>query len=382
MADVEGKVVTAPHDHDTFLDSSELVINMGPQHPATHGVYRVRLHLDGEKVLDAESFIGYLHRGVEKLGEHGDYRHYGPILDRMDYVASVSNNLAYVETVEKLMAVQVPPRAQYLRVILTELQRIASHLLWLATHALDIGAMTIFMYCFREREKILNIFEKYFGARLTTNAFRIGGLQFDAYEGFEAECLDFCNDFPRRLAEYEQILTENRIWLGRTRGVGVLKPEEAMAFGITGPVLRGSGVKFDIRKAFPYECYADLEFDVPIGEQGDTYDRYLVRMEEMRQSRRIVMQAIDKLPDGPIMGKVTKVIRPPAGEVYHAIEAPKGELGFFIVSDGTTTPYRTRIRPPSFVNLQALPNMVRGQLVADVIAIIGTLDIVLGEIDR
>lgn len=382
MPDVEEKVIPAPHEHDTFLDSSELIINMGPQHPATHGVYRVRLHLDGEKVLQAESFIGYLHRGVEKLGEHGDYRHYGPILDRMDYVASVSNNLAYVETVEKLMAVQVPPRAQYLRVILTELQRIASHLLWLATHALDIGAMTIFMYAFREREKILLIFEKYFGARLTTNSFRIGGLQFDAYEGFEKECLDFCSDFPRRIQEYEQILNENRIWIGRTRGVGMLKAEDAIAWGVTGPVLRGSGVKFDIRKAFPYECYADLDFDVPIGEQGDTYDRYLVRMEEMRQSRRIVMQAIEKLPDGPIMGKVTRVIRPPAGEVYHAIEAPKGELGFFIVSDGTTTPYRTRIRPPSFVNLQALPNMVKGQLVADVVAIIGTIDIVLGEIDR
>jgi NADH-quinone oxidoreductase subunit D len=382
MPDVEEKPIPAPHDHDTFLDSSELIINMGPQHPATHGVYRVRLHLDGEKVLGAESFIGYLHRGVEKLGEHGDYRHYGPILDRMDYVASVYNNLAYCEAVEKLLSVQAPPRAQYLRVILTELQRIASHLVWLGTHAMDIGAMTIFVYCFREREKILNIFEKFFGARLTTNAFRIGGLQFDAYEGFEAECLDFCNDFPRRIGEYEQILSENRIWIGRTRGIGILKAEDAIALGVTGPVLRGSGVKFDIRKAFPYECYADLDFEIPIGEQGDTYDRYLVRMEEMRQSRRIVMQAVEKLPDGPIMGKVTKVIRPPAGEVYHAIEAPKGELGFFIVSDGTTTPYRTRIRPPSFVNLQALPPMVRGSLVADVIAVIGTLDIVLGEIDR
>lgn len=382
MPDLEEKIVAAPHTHDTFLDSSELIINMGPQHPATHGVYRVRLHLDGEKVLDAESFIGYLHRGVEKLGEHGDYRHYGPILDRMDYVASVSNNLGYVEAVEKLLNVTVPPRAQYLRVILTELQRIASHLLWLGTHALDIGAMTIFMYCFREREHVLNIFEKYFGARLTTNAFRIGGLQFDTYEGFEAEVLAFCEDLPGRIADYEQILTENRIWIGRTRGVGVLTAEDAIAFGVTGPVLRASGVKFDIRKAFPYECYADLDFDVPIGEQGDTYDRYLVRMEEMRQSRRIVMQAVEKLPDGPIMGKVTRVIRPLAGEVYHAIEAPKGELGFFIVSDGTTTPYRTRIRPPSFVNLQALPKMVKGQLVADVIAIIGTLDIVLGEIDR
>ncbi len=382
MPDVEEKPVPAPHDHKTFLDSSELIINMGPQHPATHGVYRVRLHLDGEKVLGAESFIGYLHRGVEKLGENGDYRHYGPILDRMDYVASVSNNLGYVEAVEKLMSLPVPPRAQYLRVILTELQRLASHLLWLATHALDIGAMTIFMYTFRERERILNIFEKFFGARLTTNSFRIGGLQFDAYEGFEKECLDFCDDFPRRIAEYEQILSENRIWLGRTRGVGVLSAKDAIAWGVTGPVLRGSGVKFDIRKAFPYECYADLDFDIPVGEMGDTYDRYLVRMEEMRQSRRIVMQAVEKLPDGPIMGKVTKVIRPPAGEVYHAIEAPKGELGFFIVSDGTTTPYRTRIRPPSFVNLQALPAMVRGSLVADVVAIIGTIDIVLGEIDR
>jgi NADH-quinone oxidoreductase subunit D len=290
--------------------------------------------------------------------------------------------MGYVEAVEKLLGVEIPPRAQYTRMILAELQRLASHLLWLGTHALDLGAMTPVFYTFREREEILKVFEKYCGARLTTHAFRIGGLQYDLYDGFEQECLKLCDYLPPKIDEYEQLLTKNRIWINRTRGVGVLSAEDAIAYGVTGPVLRGSGVKWDIRKAQPYEAYDKVEFEVPTGEHGDTYDRYLVRMQEMRQSVRIIRQCVERLAPGPIFGKVGKVIKPPVGEVYHSIEAPKGELGYFVVSDGSTNPYRVRVRPPSFVNLQALDIMIRGHLVADVVAVIGTLDIVLGEVDR
>jgi len=366
----------------TFLDASELLINMGPQHPATHGVLRVKLKLDGERVLGSECVIGYLHRGVEKIAENRTYAQFAPYTDRMDYVAAVTNGMGYVETVEKLLGVEIPPRAQYTRMVLAELQRLASHLLWLGTHALDLGAMTPVFYTFREREEILKIFEKYCGARLTTHAFRIGGLQYDLYDGFEQECLTFCDYLPPKIDEYERLLTKNRIWINRTRGIGVLSAEDAIAYGVTGPVLRGSGVKWDIRKVQPYEAYDKVEFEVPTGEHGDTYDRYLVRMQEMRQSVRIIRQCVDRLAPGPIFGKVGKVIKPPVGEVYHSIEAPKGELGYFVVSDGTTNPYRVRVRPPSFVNLQALDIMIRGHLVADVVAVIGTLDIELGEVDR
>ena len=366
----------------TFLDANELLLNMGPQHPATHGVLRVKLKLDGERVLGSECVIGYLHRGVEKIAENRTYAQFAPYVDRMDYVAAVTNGMGYVEAVEKLLGVEIPPRAQYTRMILAELQRIASHLLWLGTHALDLGAMTPVFYTFREREEILKIFEKYCGARLTTHAFRIGGLQYDLYDGFEQECLKFCEYLPPKIDEYERLLTKNRIWINRTRGVGVLSAEDAIAYGVTGPVLRGSGVKWDIRKAQPYEAYDKVEFEVPTGEHGDTYDRYLVRMQEMRQSVRIIRQCVERLAPGPIFGKVGKVIKPPVGEVYHSIEAPKGELGYFVVSDGSTNPYRVRVRPPSFVNLQALDIMIRGHLVADVVAVIGTLDIVLGEVDR
>ena len=366
----------------TFLDANELLLNMGPQHPATHGVLRVKLKLDGERVLGSECVIGYLHRGVEKIAENRTYAQFAPYTDRMDYVAAVTNGMGYVEAVEKLLGVEIPPRAQYTRMILAELQRLASHLLWLGTHALDLGAMTPVFYTFREREEILKIFEKYCGARLTTHAFRIGGLQYDLYDGFEQDCLKFCDYLPPKIDEYEQLLTKNRIWINRTRGVGVLSAEDAVAYGVTGPVLRGSGVKWDIRKAQPYEAYDKVEFEVPTGEHGDTYDRYLVRMQEMRQSVRIIRQCVERLAPGPIFGKVGKVIKPPVGEVYHSIEAPKGELGYFVVSDGSTNPYRVRVRPPSFVNLQALDIMIRGHLVADVVAVIGTLDIVLGEVDR
>jgi NADH-quinone oxidoreductase subunit D len=380
MADT--RISGFPGVEQTVLGADEIIINMGPQHPSTHGVLRVKLRLDGERIVDSECIIGYLHRGVEKIAEHRSYTQFAPYVDRMDYVAAVSNGLGYCEAVEKLLGAEAPLRAKVVRTILTELQRISSHLLWLGTHAIDIGALTPLFYCLREREEILKIFEKYCGARLTTHAFRIGGLQYDTYDGFEAETKRFCLDFVHRVDEYEQLLTENRIWIARTKGVGVLSAADAIDMGATGPVLRGSGVKWDIRKAMPYAAYDKYDFEIPIGKNGDTYDRYVVRMQEMRQSNRICLQAIEDIPAGPIMGKVGKVLKPPVGEVYHSIEAPKGELGYYIVSDGTTQPYRVRIRPPSFINLEALDKMIKGHLVADVVAIIGTLDIVLGEVDR
>ncbi len=380
MADT--RISGFPGVEQTVLGADEIIINMGPQHPSTHGVLRVKLRLDGERIVDSECVIGYLHRGVEKIAEHRSYTQFAPYVDRMDYVAAVSNGLGYCEAVEKLLGAEAPMRAKVVRTILTELQRISSHLLWLGTHAIDIGALTPLFYCLREREEILKIFEKYCGARLTTHSFRIGGLQYDTYDGFEAEVKRFCLDFVHRVDEYEALLTENRIWIARTKGVGVLSAADAIDMGATGPVLRGSGVKWDIRKAMPYAAYEKYDFEIPIGKNGDTYDRYVVRMQEMRQSNRICLQAIEDIPAGPIMGKVGKVLKPPVGEVYHSIEAPKGELGYYIVSDGTTQPYRVRIRPPSFINLEALDKMIKGHLVADVVAIIGTLDIVLGEVDR
>ena len=367
---------------DTFLDSTELVLNMGPQHPSTHGVLRVIVKLDGEKVTGTDCVIGYLHRGVEKIGENRTYQQFAPYVDRMDYVAAVSNGLGYCLAVEKLLNVEAPPRAQVVRVILTELNRIASHLIWLGTHALDIGAITPLFYVMREREEILNIYEKYCGARLTTHAFRIGGLQYELYEGFEQGVKAVCDYIAPKIDEYERLLTGNRIWAGRLKNVGVLTGEECKQYGVTGPMLRAAGVQWDLRKAQPYSGYEQYDFDIPTGANGDTFDRYLVRMEEMRQAIRIVRQAVDRVPAGPIVAKVPKVIKPPVGEAYVGIEAPKGELGYYIVSDGSTRPYRVRVRPPSFINLQSLDKMARGSLVADLVAIIGTIDIVLGEVDR
>lgn len=367
---------------ETLFDTEEMMLNMGPQHPSTHGVLRVLLKLDGETVVDLDCDIGYLHRGVEKIAEHDTYAMITPYWDRLDYVAAVSGDLCYVEGVEKLLQVEVPRRAEYLRVILTELQRIASHLLWLGTHAIDIGAVTVLLYCFREREEILKIFEDFIGARLTAHAFRIGGLWWDVYPEFEKRVRDFLKIFPDRIDEYETLLNTNRIWLSRIVGIGILPAEEAINLSLTGPVLRGSGVNYDLRKAQPYSAYSEFDFEVPLGENGDTYDRYLIRMAEMRQSASIVEQALDGLPEGPVMAKVPKVIKPPVGEIYHAIEAPKGELGVYLVSDGTGKPYRMRIRPPAYINLQSLKRMSIGHLVADVVALIGTIDIVLGEVDR
>jgi NADH-quinone oxidoreductase subunit D len=367
---------------DTLFGADELVINMGPQHPSTHGVLRVKLKLDGERVVGSECVIGYLHRGVEKIAENRTYQQFAPYVDRMDYVSAVSNGLGYCEAVEKLLVVEAPPRARVIRTILAELQRIASHLLWLGTHALDIGALTPLFYCMREREEILKIFEKYCGARLTTHAFRIGGLQYEAYDTLEKDVERFCNSFEGRIQQYSDLLTSNSIWIGRTRNVGLLNSADCIALGASGPILRASGVKWDLRKAMPYAAYDQYKFEILVGTRGDTYDRYMVRLEEMRQSRLICFQAIENIPAGPIMARVGRVLKPPAGEVYHAIEGPKGILGYYIVSDGSIQPYRIRIRPPSFINLQALDKMIRGHLVTDVVAIIGTLDIVLGEVDR
>ena len=366
-----------------LFDADELVINMGPQHPATHGVLRVVLKLDGEKVIDADVVIGYLHRGIEKLSENREWPQIVLLTDRLDYCASAAANLVYCETVEKLLSLEVPRRARYLRTVLAELQRIASHLVWVGSHAMDIGAITVFLFALRERELVLDLFEEYCGARMTYNTMRIGGLPRDIPPGWDRRVLAFCDIVDEKIAEYETLLTHNRIWLDRTRGVGVISGSDAVALGLSGPPLRASGVRRDVRKDEPYAAYDEFEFDIPLGLNGDTYDRYLVRLEEFRQSTRIIRQAIQGLPEGPVLGKVPRLIKPPAGETYHANESPKGEIGFFIVSDGkSTSPYRLRVRPPSFCNLQALPTLVRGHLVADVVAIIGTIDIVLGEVDR
>ena len=373
----------APRAAATQFDTDELVINMGPQHPSTHGVLRIVLKLDGERVIDADCVIGYIHRGIEKLSENRDWTQIILLTDRMDYVAAATNNLGYCQTVEKLMRIEVPRRARYLRTVLAELQRIASHCLWLGTHAMDIGAMTVLLYAFREREFVLDLFEEFCGARLTYNSMRIGGLPLDVPPGWDKKVLSFCDLMEGKLDDYETLLTNNRIWLRRTRDVGVIGADEAIGLGLCGPPLRGSGVPRDVRKDEPYAAYDELEFNVPLGTRGDTYDRYLIRMDEFRESIRIIRQAVEGLPEGPIMGKVPRLIKPPAGETYHAIESPKGELGYFIVSDGkSTNPYRFRVRPPSFCNLQGLKRLVKGHLVADVVALIGTIDIVLGEVDR
>jgi NADH-quinone oxidoreductase subunit D len=338
----------------TVPGTEELIVNMGPQHPSTHGVLRVILKLEGETVKDVDCDIGYLHRGTEKIGENITYTMFIPYTDRLDYIAAPSSNLAWVQAVESFFDWEIPDRALFLRTIVGELSRIASHLLWLATHALDIGAMTVFLWCFREREMVLDLFEMAFGARLTVNAFRLGGLHQDVPPEFLVEARKFINLFPSRVEDY----------------------------GMTGPILRASGVKWDLRRAKPYAAYPYVDFTIPVGENGDVYDRYLVRLVEMRQSAHIIDQCLDMLPGGPVSCKTPRTIKPPAGEIYHSIENPKGEFGFYIVSDGSETPYRVKIRPPSFINLAGLKKMCVGEFLADVVAIIGSIDIVLGECDR
>jgi NADH-quinone oxidoreductase subunit D len=389
------------------LEEREMVLNMGPQHPSTHGVLRVILDLRGEVILRATPVLGYLHRGVEKIGENRRYNQFMPYTDRLDYVSGPSNNLAFAQAVEKLLGLEVPERAQYLRVILAEFARITSHLVWLGSHAMDCGAITMLLVTMRERELIMDIFEMSVGARLTTTAFAIGGMRDDVPDGFEAKVREFCKLFPKRIGEYDALLKANPIWINRTRDVGVISAEEAVRFGVTGPMLRGSGVALDLRKSQPYAVYDQLDFDVPTGQNGDCFDRYLVRVEEMRQSTRIIEQCLDKMPQGPIRAKAPKIVppskeavmtsaaamqqhfilmingfEPPVGEVYSSIEGPKGELGFYIISDGSNQPYRLRVRPPSFINLQPLNQMIKGQMVSDIVATIGSIDIILGEVDR
>ena len=369
-------------DPPTLFEVQEMELNFGPQHPSTHGVLRLVIRVDGEKILETKPDIGYLHRGTEKLFETETYPMGIPHTHRLDYVAAATNNHAYCLTIEKLLAVEIPRRAQLIRVILDELQRLSSHLVWLGTSGLDLGAVTPFWYAFREREQILDFFEEYCGARLTLNCMRIGGLPFDLTAGWVERLTEFIDDLPSRIDDYEQMLTDNRIWKKRTVGIGVISGEECIEWGVTGPVLRGSGVEWDLRRAQPYECYDELDFAIPTRVNGDTYDRYIVRVQEMRQSVRILKQCIDRLEPGEIRGKVPRVIKPVAEEVYASIESPKGELGFYCVSNGSNRPYRMHVRPPSFINLQVLPRLAKGHLVSDLVALIGTIDIVLGEVDR
>jgi len=390
------------------MASTEIMtVNMGPQHPSTHGVLRLVVELDGEVIQKITPHIGYLHRGVEKLSEHRTYHQTLPLTDRLDYLAPMSNNLGYVLAVEKLLGIEVPERAQTIRVILAELTRLKSHLVWIACHALDIGAMTVFIYAFREREKVMSLYEKISGARMTSNYFRVGGLSSEVYEGFEKDVQEIVDTFPGYFDTYEGLLTKNTIWMQRTIGNGVISAEDAIDYGITGPALRGSGVDWDLRRDNPYSGYEKYNFQVPVGKNCDTYDRYKVRLVEMREAVKIVKQALDSLKPGPILADVPQVCYPPKedvyntieglihhfkiasegfpvpeGEVYQGVENPKGELGYYLVSDGGTKPYRMRIRPPSFVNLGAIEKMAKGAMIADLVAVIGTLDIVLGEIDR
>ncbi len=366
------------------LKTKEIWINMGPQHPSTHGVLRLVLALEGERIVDTEVVIGYLHRGMEKLAESLTYPQFLPYTDRLDYISSNAMNFGYVLAMEKLMGIEVPERAQYIRVMMAELTRISSHLVWLATHALDIGAMTVFLYCFRDREAILDLFEMVCGARLTTTYFRIGGVANDLPEGFIEQAREFCKVFPKKAKDYDDLILKNRMWLSRTVNVAKISAEDGLNLGLSGPSIRGSGVYWDIRKDEPYSNYDKLDWEIAVESGCDVYARYLVRLKEMRESCKIVSQCLDILEktNGPVMGKVPKVIRPPEGEVYASVEAPKGELGFYIVSDGSPKPYRLKIRAPSFANLISLPVMIKGHLVADVIAAIGSIDVVLGEVDR
>jgi NADH-quinone oxidoreductase subunit D len=391
---------------DRPLDT-QMTISFGPQHPSTHGVLRLELILDGEMLVKATPDIGYLHTGMEKLFEYKKWQQGIVITDRMDYLNPLGNNLAYVMAVEKLLGIEIPERAQTIRVLMCELQRIASHLVWLGTHALDIGAMTVFFYCFREREKILNLIEAASGGRLTPSYFRIGGLMMDLPAGFERRCKQFTDDFLAALKEFHTLLTGNKIFQRRTQGIGYISAEDAIDWGLTGPSLRGSGVEIDVRRTNPYTSYETYDFEIPTEQSCDVWGRYMVRMREMKESHKISVQALSRLKPGSIKADAPKVVLPdreamkthmdalihhflivaegfdvPAGEIYHPIEGSKGELGCYIKSNGGPKPARVHFRGPSFVNLSALPLMAEGEMVADVVAIIGSIDIVLGEIDR
>jgi NADH-quinone oxidoreductase subunit D len=385
-----------------------MVLNMGPQHPSTHGVLRILLELDGETVVKAVPDCGYLHTGIEKSCEDKTYSQAITLTDRMDYLNPLGNNLVYCMAVEKLLDLEVPKRAQYIRVMMVELQRISSHLVWLGTHAIDLGAMSVFLYCFREREEILKIFEMFAGQRMMTSYIRIGGVALQPPAGWRQAIEKFLKYMPSRVDEYESLLTENRIWMGRTKNIGYISAEDAIALSMTGPTIRAAGVAYDNRKLFPYSSYDEFEFDVPTRTDSDCFGRYMIRVAEMRESLKIVRQALDKITDdGAIKAEAPGIVpparekmktemealiyhfkiftegfSPPAGEAFVTVESPRGELGCFIASDGSPKPLRVHFRAPSFINLQALPKLVEGQLISDVIACIGTIDIVLGEVDR
>lgn len=389
------------------LEERTLHINMGPQHPSTHGVLRVELEIDGETVVRAKPVIGYLHTGIEKTMESKLYYKAIPCTDRMDYLAPMSNNLGFCLSVEKLMGIEVPDKVNWARVCLTELTRLNSHLVWVGTHALDLGAMSMLLYAFRERESIIDVYEACSGQRMMSTYFRIGGLAHDLPPDFDKKVRAIIKDLPSRIDDYETLLTNNQIWINRTKNVAVISAEDAINWSLSGPMPRGSGVRHDLRKDNPYSGYENFDFEVPIGHNGDAYDRYLIRIEEMRQSLRIVQQALDGMPDGPYRAHVPGVVLPPKQDVLHkmesmifhfkiitegfpapkgaayvGVESPKGEIGFYIQGDGSNKPVRVRVRPPSFVNLAVLPALVEGRLFSDVVCAIGSIDIVLGEVDR
>jgi len=384
-----------------------MTLNMGPQHPSTHGVLRILLELDGETITRAEPDVGFLHTGIEKECEVKTYQQVVPLTDRVDYLANLSNNLCYCLAAEKLLGLEIPPRAQWMRVMLTELTRLNSHLVWLGTHAIDIGAMSVFLYCFREREDILRIFEMFSGQRMMTSYFRVGGLALEAPRGWHQTISKFIQAFPGHVDEYEDLLTKNPIWTRRTQGVAQLPLEDLLDIGVTGPMIRAAGMPWDIRKSEPYSSYEKFDFEVPTRTASDVFARYQVRVEEMRQSARIVTQALEGMPDGPWQADAPKIVLPerekmktqmealiyhfkivtegfgvPAGEVFQVIESPRGELGYYIVSDGSAKPYRVFMRTPSFGNLQAIPALVEGRMLADTIAALGSMDFVLGDVDR
>ncbi len=388
-------------------DDRTMVLNMGPQHPSTHGVLRLLLELDGETIVRIRPDIGFLHTGIEKTCEAKFYQQVVPLTDRIDYLCPMTNNLAYVLAVEKLLGLEIPKRAQWIRVLLNELTRLNSHLVWLGTHAMDVGAMTVFLYCFRERENILRLFEMVSGQRMMTSYFRVGGLALEVPLGFFDHVKRFIDAFPGHIDQYEDLLTQNPIWTGRTKGVGKITYEDAIALGLSGGVARGSGVDWDLRRDMPYSSYDQFDFKVPTATEGDVFARYAIRVQEMRESAKIVQQALAGMPEGPIKADAPKVVLPdrekmktqmealiyhfkivtegftvPAGEVYQGVESPRGEMGYYIVSDGTAKPYRVHMRSPSFANLNAILPMCQGQLIADVVAAIGSIDIVLGDVDR
>ena len=388
-------------------DDRTMVLNMGPQHPSTHGVLRLLLELYGETIVRIRPDVGYLHTGIEKTCEAKFYQQVVPLTDRIDYLCPMTNNLAYALAVEKLLGLEIPKRAQWIRVLLNELTRLNSHLVWLGTHALDLGAMTVFLYCFREREDILRLFEAVSGQRMMTSYFRVGGLALEVPLGFFDRVKRFIDAFPSHIDEYESLLTQNPIWTGRTKGVAKITYEDAITLGLSGGLARGSGVDWDLRRDMPYSSYDQFDFKVPIATEGDVFARYVVRVQEMRESTKIIQQALAGMPEGPIKADAPKVVLPdrekmktqmealiyhfkivtegftvPAGEVYQAVESPRGEMGYYIVSDGTAKPYRVHMRSPSFANLNAILPMCQGQLLADVVAAIGSIDIVLGDVDR